>query len=943
MDIKKYVYNFNTQENLLPLRSYYIPFSQKGDIDNNRLDSQRLTLLNGVWGFDKREDTYDIDLQKWVEEDTVRTIKVPSCVQYEGYEDFVYLNFKYEFPFDPPYIHTKNTMYRFKRDFVVALNGERKILTFEGVDGSFFLYVNKKYVGYSCVSKRLAEFDITDFLCDGKNTVDVFISKYSSSSYYEDQDMWRLKGITRNVYILSRPQNRIDDYKIVADASGKLEFTAIRGGCFVTFEKDKKRVEQGETVTFYLKDANLWSFETPNLYDLLIEENGEFIFEKVGFRTIEVKNGVVLLNGKAVKLRGICRHDFRSDKGNVISDEDMEEDISLIKSLCANAVRTAHYPNSPYFSKLCDKYGICLVAEANIECHGVAIRSGYYDETLFHEMAEKPIYYAEIENRVKCLVERDKNRPSIVFWSLGNESGFGENFEKAARVIKKLDSTRLIQYEGMWHKRNSEIFYTDALDVSSRMYATVEECKNYPEGRENRPLLICEYSHCMGNGPGDISSYWEVIQNNPKICGAFAWQLWDHAVLTKDGKLKYGGDFNEKITDGHFNIDGVFCYGSDKPTKHEVRAAYYPFRVERNGAKYTVSSRLIFTAKALQVKTIIQTAKSNIISGEHSFVLKAGETYDIPACVQNYEENAVERVIISCEEYGEYQKTFLLGKQIYCFDKQLEIPRYTQTNNEIRISTQAGEIRVDKRSGKLYFKKFVKPLEINIIRAPIDNDVELPDWKTMGLFEVDSRVKEFSVIEESALNLTIKGICAATYRSPILHYVLSYLIDKQGNIIVKFNYTLGEFVKEVPRVGFSFAVSSDDCERVEYFGYGPYESYQDKCAGTNLGFYSLRIEKCPYLIPQEYGSHKNTNELKLCGKKTNIRVYGNDFSFSATPHSVEQLSQTTHDYLLPESETVYVCIDGKMRGIGSESCGPRLPEEYRINTNGEFSFMISIE
>lgn len=940
MDIKKYIYKYDAQENLLSLRSYYIPFDNKGDIGKKRFESKRLLLLNGVWGFDKCDDVCDADLKNWVKKETENTIKVPSSVQYEGYENFVYLNFKYEFPFDPPFIHAQNPVYRFSKKFTVKLNGERKILTFEGVDGAFFVFINTKYVGYNNISKKLSEFDITDYLTDGKNTLDVFVVKFSASSYYEDQDMWRLKGITRNVYILSRPQKRIDDYRIVADASGKLSFTALRGGCFVTFKNKKKRVEEGETVIFYEKDALLWTFETPNLYDLVIEENGEFIFEKVGFRTIEVKNGIVLMNGKAVKFRGVCRHDFRSDKGNVLTDEDMEEDVKLIKSLCANAVRTSHYPNSPYFAVLCDYYGVCLVEEANVECHGVLIRSGYSNEKHFHEMAENPIFYGELEMRERCLVERDKNRPSVIFWSLGNESGFGENFEKVARVVKKLDPTRLIHYEGMWHRKKNKIFYTDSLDVSSRMYPTFEECRNYPEGKETRPLLICEYSHCMGNGPGDISMYWDIIQNNPHICGAFVWQLWDHAVLCEDKKLRYGGDFNEKITDGHFNIDGIFCYGNEKNTKNEIRATYYPFTVIKQENAYHIRSRLCFSSQKIHILTMIQKIEGDKVTGEYLFDLKPGETCKIPACTECFDENAVERVIICSENYGEIQKTFLLGKTHYVFLQKVGMPKYSQTEKELTVYTELGKITVEKKSGELNTDWFVKPLKISLMRAPIDNDVELFDWRERGLFDFESFVEDFSVQEKDCLIVKVVGVCAATYRAPILYFTLTYFISNDGKIAIDFDYRLGDYIKEVARVGFDFAVTQEKCEKADYFGYGPSDSYVDKCAGANLGFYTTNIEKCPYLIPQEYGSHKNTNYVKLYGKTFNIEIVGEDFSFSVTPYSVKDLIEATHNYLLPDSKKVYVCIDGRMRGIGSESCGPRLSDEYRITENGNFSFEI---
>ncbi len=520
------------------------------------------------------------------------------------------------------------------------------------------------------------------------------------------------------------------------------------------------------------------------------------------------------------------------------------------------------------------------------ECHGVSIRSGYYSEDDFHEMADNPVFYEELEQRERCLVERDKNRPSVLVWSLGNESGFGKNFENAARVIKQIDSTRLIQYEGMWHRNYDEIFYTDALDVSSRMYPTFEECEKYPEGKETRPLLICEISHCMGNGPGDILRYWEIIQNNPHICGAFVWQLWDQAVLCKDGKLRYGGNFNEKITDGHFNVDGVFCYDNEKDTKYEVRAAYYPFGVKKQGKEYVISSYLSFATKKISLKTVLQTANDEKVTGGFSFVLKPGETRTIPAYAKKLEENAVERVYVYSEEYGEIEKTFEVGKTTYEFLKNSSIPKYSHTEKALEISTEKGKITVDKISGKLYFERFTKPLEINLMRAPIDNDCELNDWKERGLFDFETFVKEFSIEESDCLKVIIKGVCAAQYREVLLNYELTYSVINNGMIVVDFDYKFGKFINELPRVGFKFALANENCQSYSYFGFGPHANYVDKCAGSNLGFYTSKVEKCPYLIPQEYGSHKNTNYLKLLGK-VDTEIVGEDFSFSATPYSIE--------------------------------------------------------
>lgn len=924
--IREYINKFNSEYNTLPLRAFYVPFDSIENCADYRFSSKALTLLDGIWDFEKIEDVGCLETNDYKPIQKGK-IQVPATVQFQGYEDFTYLNFKYEFPFCPPYIFTKNPVYHYSRKINVKKDNLRKILTFEGVDGGFLVKINGQEVGFSQISKRLVEFDITDYLKYNNDKLDVFVFKFTAGSYMEDQDMWRFKGISRSVYILSRPKERIDDYKIVADDEGNLSFTAVRGNCNVIFNGETQRVTQGNTVNFYLKDAKLWTAETPNLYDLIIEENGEYILEKVGFRKITIKDGVLLLNKKPIKFRGICRHDFRSDKGDALSYDDLVEDIRLIKSLCCNAVRTSHYPNSPDFTRLCDEYGLYVMAEANIETHGVIARAGIPNEQLFDEIAEKPMFFEELNRREQCLVARDKNRPSIIVWSLGNESGFGENFVKCAETVKKMDETRPIQYEGMWHRKGEDIFKNNVIDLVSRMYPTFNECENYPFEGEVRPFIICEYSHAMGNGPGDVFEYNQLINKNPKICGAFLWQLWDQAILCKDKKLRYGGDFNEKITDGHFNIDGVFCYEHDKPTKYEVISAYYPISVERRENKYIFKNILDFSPLSVHILFERFVGDSVNEKEDKMVTINVGETFTVPVLAKcDYE-----KITIKTTEYGERIISFKNSscKPTITRDGDINI---VEKENVIVVSTKKNDFFIDKTTGELSNNLLSNPISLMLVRAPMDNDPDWCLWKEQGLFDLTSFTKAITVHKNrDYVEIDVSAVSVAQYRSPIFEYTVKYEFYSDDTVKMKLTGKFGEFVKELPRIGFSFAVRKQDFDRYSFLGYGPTESYIDKCGGTYYGrFYGNTDDlQCPYLIPQEFGTHKGVDDFSILGKKK-IKGYLNDGYFQIVPYSVNELFQKTHDYELNKDKNLYVYLGFKERGCGSISCGPPLEDKYKV-------------
>ena len=500
-------------------------------------------------------------------------------MQLHGYDKIQYLNARYPFPVMLPHIPHDNPSWHYRRKFDLKKTaGEKYYLNFEGVDSAFYLYVNGVFKGYSQISHATSEFDVTELLVDGENTVDVHVLKWCVSTYLECQDKFRFSGIFRNVYILARPEEHISDYKIeteLVDFGANLTFinhSSVDARC--VFMGEEKMAKGGERVTFFVKNVNRWFAETPNLYPLYIFANGEKILEEIGFREVKIDGKVFRVNGEAIKLKGVNRHDFSPDTGATVSLENMVTDLTLMKELNVNAVRTSHYPNRPEFYLLCDKLGIYVMDEADLEMHGAAYRRKEFSEELWREYAENEFFAQGITDRHAALVERDKNRASVIIWSLGNESSFGKAFFDGARYIKEKDPTRPVHYEGLQNAR--DYYYTDMVDMVSMMYPSVEViCDRVLNNREEtRPFVLCEYTHAMGNSCGDIADDWDLIYKNEQLMGGFVWEWADHAIKTEKGYL-YGGDFGEIEHDGNFCVDGLLT--PDRKVKSgalEMKAVY---------------------------------------------------------------------------------------------------------------------------------------------------------------------------------------------------------------------------------------------------------------------------------------------------------------------------------------------------------------------------------
>ncbi len=562
-------------------RSYYVPFAPEDEIKEkygiiDRTQSSRFISLNGIWKIKQHMHVEDF----CIDEELFDMIPVPSCVQMHCYDRIQYLNVRYPFPVMLPHIPYENPSWHYRRNISISKkDGMKYYLNFEGVDCAFYLYVNSKFKGYSQISHATSEFDITELLVDGNNVIDVLVLKWSVSTYLECQDKFRFSGIFRDTYILVRPNKHITDYKIETlfdGTDGVLKFknesvVDIRG----VIENIEFSAKAGKECTLKIKNVELWTAESPKLYNLRLYAENEVIEERIGFRTVTIDGKVFKINGEHIKLKGVNRHEFNCSTGATVTLEDIFADIKLMKELNVNAVRTSHYPNSPEFYLLCDVYGIYVMDEADVEMHGAEYRRGSEIPNDWSEYAENEFFSAGIRDRHVALVERDKNRPSVIIWSLGNESSFGKAFFDGARYIRKRDNIRPIHYEGLqWAE--SKYYYTDMVDMVSMMYPSLDTIKSrvLDNPQENRPFVLCEYTHAMGNSCGDIAAYWDMIYKNEQMMGAFVWEWADHGIKTEKGFL-YGGDFGETEHDGNFCIDGLLT--PDRKLKSgalEMKAVY---------------------------------------------------------------------------------------------------------------------------------------------------------------------------------------------------------------------------------------------------------------------------------------------------------------------------------------------------------------------------------
>ena len=858
-----------------------------------------------------------------------REIEVPSCWQMLGYDEKQYTNTRYPFPYCPPYILKENPCGMYVCRYDVKDKKGRYYINFEGVDSCYYLFVNGRFAGYSTISHSPCEFDVTDFLKE-ENEIKVIVFKWCQASYLEDQDKMRFSGIFRDVYILNRPEGHVRDFKITTDYKGKTGYVRVAADRSCRFVlSDGGRVidtAEGKNVRLKIPDVRLWNAESPVLYDLAIECAGEVIREKTGVRKVGIKDGVILLNGAPIKFKGVNRHSSTVN-AFVETEEDMKKDVALIKEMNGNAVRTSHYPCAAYFARLCDEEGVYLMEEADVESHGATNQRGGYDGYLYGEIARDPRFAEQIVERSRRMYERDKNRPSVLIWSLGNESGWGANFAEACKAIKKLDD-RPVHYENAWDWSRNDYLDDGLLDMCSRMYPAVSYLEEYLD-KERRPLVLCEYTHAMGNSCGDVRAYWDVIYKHDRLAGAFVWEWCSHSVI-ENGKVLYGGDFGEKLHDGNFCMDGLVTTDRvPNPSYYEVKEVYAPVDLKwKNGRAYIENRRDFEPLDDIICEYAVKVNGSVVGGGKLDL-----------AGIASHEEKSFPVPVPREKGYTFVDFTFSKGGKIVAV-RQAEID-YAYAAAEKAESEDVsfevdenGMLKSFRAAGREYLAGAAK---LQILRAYLDNDRNVKnDWERVRYQYADFFAKN---IERKEGCVRVSGYMVTDSIAPLAEICLTYKPVAGGVEIFAEVFGNGHFPR-FPRFGFSFPVAPS-LTKVEYFGRGETEAYLDRTLCAPVGFYVADARTMNYMYPkpQESGSHCGSRFVKISDGKGGIMADSEkDFSFQVSEYALSDYR--AHAYEMKETGRLYLNVDYKMGGVGSASCGPVLEDKYWVEHTFGFRFRL---
>lgn len=996
MIVPRYYENLNVlHENTMPARAYYIPASKRMDnLVEHREESDRMQLLNGTWKFQYFTSIYNIKdsfFEKNYDTENFDEIQVPSVWQMAGYDTHQYTNIRYPFPFDPPYVPQDIPCGAYVRNFEYSRDekASKAFLNFEGVDSCFYVWINGSYVGYSQVSHMTSEFDVTDVLQDGTNTVAVLVMKWCDGSYLEDQDKFRMSGIFRDVYILKRPEQAISDYHIklkIEDILAKVELDVKfysptnvkisiedKNGAVVALGS----IDEEGTAVLEIASPELWNTENPYLYKLILETENEVIVDHIALRKVEIKDQVIYLNGQKIKFRGVNRHDSDPVTGFTISLEQITTDLTLMKQHNFNAIRSSHYPNAPFFYEMCDKYGFMVIDEADIEAHGpfMIYRKEDTDYNRFkrwnEKIADDPVWEEAIVDRVKLMVERDKNRFCIVMWSMGNESAYGCNFEKALEWTKNYDPDRITQYESARYRNYDETYDYSNLDVYSRMYPALSEIQEYLDKDGSKPFLLVEYCHSMGNGPGDFEDYFQMIQDNDKMCGGFVWEWCDHAIAhgtAENGKTiyAYGGDHGEEIHDGNFCMDGLVYPDRTVHTGLlEYKNVYRPVRVvsyDKESGELVLHNYMDFDDLKDYVKISYELTQDGLviskgILSEFSVASHGEGKTNLKISVPENGKCYLKLIYYLKKEMPLLEENHILGfdeievsqKDAKCqlAEKWLE---KTATDSELQVNEDDTQIHIkgrefaytiDRRTALFTEMKFAgreylnHPMELNIWRAPTDNDMYIKaEWKKAHYDKAYTRAYTTEVVQgKHGVKIVSHASVVAETVQKILDVTITWKIDASGKIDADIEATKdGEF-PDLPRFGVRMFLDKKLSD-ARYFGMGPQESYRDKHQAASHGLYRANVRDLheDYIRPQENGSHYDCGYVELNNSRYGIVASAEKaFSFNASYYTQEELEKKTHNYELAESDSVVLCVDYALNGIGSNSCGPVVLDQYRFN------------
>ncbi len=961
-------------------RCFYLPYPS-AEQARGMGESARALSLCGEWDF-AYYDRY-CDLPGAIA--FSRSIPVPSVWQNQGVDRHQYTNVRYPIPYDPPYVPTDNPCGVYHRRFSLHRNpDERYTLYFEGVDSCFFLNVNGREIGFSQVSHSPSEFDVTDAVCDGENDITVLVLKYCVGTYLEDQDKLRMSGIFRPVTLLIRPARHIRDYFVHTDLADDFSRATIRvdlsfaGGPIETRgtliapggETLAVACAEGETLTFAVDHPALWNAEQPNLYTLLLQTENECIPQRVGLCQVRTENGVLLVNGQAVTLRGVNRHDSDPVTGYAVSREQMLRDLIVMKQHNINAIRTSHYPNAPVFPQLCAELGFYVIAESDVESHGV---TELYEPsgTPYHEkmrlIANEPMFAAAILDRVQRNVIRDQNCACVLMWSLGNESGWGENFRRAGEWVKAYDPSRLLHYEGESFEQDAGGAAETLSDVHSRMYPSLDELRRLLKSdASQRPFVLCEYVHAMGNGPGDIEDYQRLIDSEPRLCGGFVWEFCDHAVymgMTATGRRKYfyGGDFGEYPHDGNFCMDGL-VYPDRTPHTGllEYKNVQRPIRAELLAAspcRVRLTSHLDFAdaGELYEVRYRLERDGERVEEGVlPAFRLPPHGAVELDVPVRAEQAGCClltlqyarrrETPVLSAGHIAGFDQLTLRDARVRPMLPALPEGRVRaeESENQIIVSGEGFRYVFDKQAGAFSSltagerSLLAKPMQYNLYRAPTDNDRNVRlQWEAAGYDRLRARAQDAAarVLSDGSVELSCRVTLAAVYRQPAMRIDARYTVASSGEITIRLDGEKTACMPPLPRFGLRLFLPRA-MNRAEYFGFGPQESYADKRRASLRGKFITTAQQDhePYLRPQENGSHCGCDYVTVTDGRSGLcALPEGSLSFSLSPYTQEELAGKAHQFELEPCGESVLCLDAAMAGVGSNSCGPALLPEYRLD------------
>ena len=978
--------------------AYFIPYESRAAADRDLRGKSRFFLpLTGEWSFKFYKSFHDVEdfTTSDFSTDGFDRLTVPMNWQMEtgrGYDVPNYTNTNYPFPCDPPHTPDENPCGLYVRDFTITEDRLEKdcYLTFEGVDSCFYVWVNDVFVGYSQVSHMTSEFRINDHLRAGRNTVKVLVLKWCDGSYLEDQDMWRMSGIFREVYITFRDRSHLVDVFLhpVPDENfiGGTLTAELTSSASLTIEYELVS-PAGDTVASGEADGNgnfevsldkvdLWSDEAPSLYTLYLCSGEEHIRLRVGFRKIEVRNKVIYINGKKVKAKGVNRHDSHHLLGHATPVDHMLRDLYIMKAHNVNMVRTSHYPNDPRFVGYCDELGLYVCDETDIETHGMRPWNG---------ISNDPEWEEAYVDRARRMVERDKNHASVIFWSLGNESGVGCNHYAMSRYMHERDDSRLVHYEGANLGAMKGEQPTDLIDVESHMYTWPQGCVDYCRNKKySLPFFLCEYSHAMGNGPGDLEEYWDAIYSHDEFFGGCVWEFTDHSVAVGDKyrapHFTYGGDFNDHPNDGNFCVDGL-VYPDRRPHTGllELKQAIKPFRVtevEAASGKFRVKNLRYFkdlsdaelvwslerngrsVASGKIDSLLIAPQRSRTYTADFSGVALYGELYlnisvrtkRPSAWADAGHELGSAQIKVPAAEYRTYETAYTNTPTVAVTERAYAVTVGETVYTFDRVTGAVSSICDNGR------EMITEPITPTVWRAPTDNDRNVRwSWMRNGFDKARVKCYECSLDERGdSVVVTAKISLAAASELPILHADVTYTVAAAGTLTVRYDVNADIITRTkddqrrrtfLPRFGIELRMP-EGTEQMRYFGMGPYESYADKHLASRMGEFAGTVSESyePYVFPQENSSHCDTKWAivsSVAGHGLMFTQSERPFHFGASHFSARQLTEKNHHYeLTPEPETT-VNIDYRQSGIGSNSCGPELRDDLRL-AEEHFTFEVNI-